>query len=41
VQSPVTVALPGGELLIDWRPGGSISMSGPATHVYTGEAHGL
>jgi len=41
VESPVTVALPGGELLIDWAPGGSISMSGPATHVFTGEAHGL
>ena len=41
VQSPVTVALPGGELLIDWAPGGSISMSGPAAHVFTGEADGL
>ena len=41
VQSPVTVALPGGELLIDWAPGGSISMSGPAAHVFTGEAEGL
>jgi diaminopimelate epimerase len=41
VQSPVTIALPGGELLIDWAPGASISMSGPATHVYTGEAADL
>ena len=41
VETPVTVALPGGELLIDWVAGGSISMSGPATHVYTGEADGL
>jgi len=41
VQSPVTVTLPGGELLIDWAPGGSISMSGPAAHVFTGEADGL
>jgi diaminopimelate epimerase len=41
VESPVTVALPGGELLIDWAPGGSISMSGPATHVFTGEAEDL
>jgi diaminopimelate epimerase len=41
VQSPVTVALPGGELLIDWAPGSSISMSGPAAHVFTGEAEGL
>jgi len=41
VQSPVTVALPGGDLVIDWAPGGSIRMSGPATHVYSGEAEGL
>ena len=41
VETPVTVALPGGELLIDWLPGGSISMSGPATHVFAGEADGL
>jgi diaminopimelate epimerase len=41
VQSPITIALPGGELLIDWAPGASISMSGPATHVYTGEAADL
>jgi diaminopimelate epimerase len=41
VESPVTVALPGGELLIDWLPGGSISMSGPATHVFAGEAEDL
>jgi diaminopimelate epimerase len=41
VESPVTVALPGGELLIDWTPGGNISMSGPATHVFTGETEDL
>jgi diaminopimelate epimerase len=41
VESPVTVALPGGELLIDWTPGGNISMSGPATHVFTGESEDL
>jgi diaminopimelate epimerase len=41
VDSPVTVALPGGELLIDWTPGGTISMSGPAAHVFTGQADGL
>jgi diaminopimelate epimerase len=41
VQSPVTVALPGGELVIDWAPGGTIRMTGPATHVYEGEATGL
>ncbi|ODU20852.1 MAG: diaminopimelate epimerase [Sphingomonas sp. SCN 67-18] len=38
VQSPVTVALPGGELRIAWAPGGTIRMTGPATHVFTGEA---
>lgn len=38
VQSPVTVSLPGGDLEIDWDPGGSIRMTGPATHVFTGEA---
>lgn len=37
-SSPVTVALPGGELVIDWAPGGTIRMTGPATHVFTGEA---
>jgi diaminopimelate epimerase len=41
VQSPVTVALPGGELVIDWAPAGTIRMTGPATHVYEGEATGL
>lgn len=35
---PVTVTLPGGDLVIDWRPGGSIRMTGPATHVFDGEA---
>lgn len=39
--SPVTVALPGGELGIAWARGGTIRMSGPATHVFTGEAEGL
>jgi len=38
VASPVTVALPGGELVIEWAPGGTIRMSGPATHVFSGEA---
>jgi diaminopimelate epimerase len=36
--SPVTVSLPGGELVIEWAPGGTIRMSGPATHVFSGEA---
>ena len=40
-RGPVTVALPGGALEIDWAPGGTILMSGPATHVFTGEADGL
>jgi diaminopimelate epimerase len=38
VQSPVTVSLPGGDLRIDWTPGASIRMTGPATHVFSGEA---
>jgi diaminopimelate epimerase len=38
VQSPVTVSLPGGKLSIDWAPGGTIRMTGPATHVFAGEA---
>lgn len=35
---PVTVSLPGGDLLIDWKPGGHIQMTGPATFVFSGEA---
>jgi len=38
VSSPVRVSLEGGDLEIDWHAGGSIHMSGPATHVFTGEA---
>ncbi len=38
VASPVTVALPGGTLRIEWAPGGTIRMTGPATHVFAGEA---
>src|SRR5699024_9068331 len=37
VSSPVEVRLPGGSLAIAWEPGGSIRMSGPAAHVFTGE----
>ena len=37
VQSPVEVRLPGGTLTIAWAPGETIRMSGPATHVFTGE----
>jgi diaminopimelate epimerase len=36
-QSPVEVRLPGGSLTIAWTPGGTIRMSGPAAHVFTGE----
>ena len=36
-RSGVTVALPGGDLVIDWRPGDAITMTGPARHVFTGE----
>lgn len=38
VDSPVTVTLPGGPLGISWAPGGQILMTGPATHVFAGEA---
>jgi len=35
--SPVEVRLPGGDLHIEWSPADSIKMTGPATHVFTGE----
>ncbi len=35
--SPVEIRLPGGALTIEWTQGGTIRMSGPATHVFTGE----
>jgi diaminopimelate epimerase len=35
--SPVEIHLPGGDLTIAWAPGETIRMSGPATHVFTGE----
>jgi diaminopimelate epimerase len=38
MAGPVTVSLPGGDLIIAWTPGGSIRMTGPATHVFDGEA---
>ncbi|AYO79981.1 diaminopimelate epimerase [Sphingobium yanoikuyae] len=38
MAGPVTVSLPGGDLEIDWAPGGTIRMTGPATHVFDGEA---
>ncbi|WP_184081523.1 diaminopimelate epimerase [Sphingobium subterraneum] len=37
MRGPVTVTLPGGDLAIDWAPGGHIRMTGPATHVFDGE----
>jgi diaminopimelate epimerase len=37
VESPVEVDLPGGALTIAWEKGGSIQMTGPATHVFDGE----
>ena len=36
VLSPVTVALPGGELKIAWVPGETIRMTGPATESFRG-----
>lgn len=36
-KSGVTVALPGGELVIVWQPGGTIRMIGPAARVFSGE----
>jgi diaminopimelate epimerase len=38
VTGPVSVVLPGGTLSIQQRPDGHVLMSGPATHVFTGEA---
>jgi diaminopimelate epimerase len=37
MSSPVGVQLPGGQLTIDWAPGRTIRMTGPGTHVFTGE----
>jgi diaminopimelate epimerase len=37
VKSPVQIIQNGGTLEIDWQPGETIRMSGPATHVFTGE----
>jgi diaminopimelate epimerase len=36
VDSSVTVALPGGELLIEWNEGGSIRITGPAPESFRG-----
>ncbi len=37
-MGPVEVAMTGGALIIDWPEGERIKMTGPATHVFTGEA---
>ncbi|WP_299327729.1 diaminopimelate epimerase [Parasphingopyxis sp.] len=37
VDEDVTIHLPGGDLSIAWSPGKSIRMTGPATHVFSGE----
>jgi diaminopimelate epimerase len=37
VSGDTTVHLPGGNLDIEWTPGGTIRMTGPATHVFSGE----
>jgi diaminopimelate epimerase len=36
VKGPVTVTLPGGDLVIDWREGSAITMTGPATEAFRG-----
>ena len=36
-RSPVTVHMTGGDLVIAWAPGEKIRMTGPATHVFSGE----
>jgi diaminopimelate epimerase len=36
-SSPLEVSLPGGTLSIEWAPGSTIRMQGPATPVYEGE----
>ena len=36
VSSPVRVSLPGGDLVIAWAPGGTITMTGPATLAFEG-----
>jgi diaminopimelate epimerase len=36
-ESPVTVDMTGGSLIVSWTPGESIRMRGGATHVFSGE----
>jgi diaminopimelate epimerase len=35
-RAPLRVELPGGELCIEWAPGGPVLMTGPAEYVFTG-----
>jgi diaminopimelate epimerase len=35
-SSPVRVTLPGGDLVIAWQPGGTVTMTGPATTSFRG-----
>jgi diaminopimelate epimerase len=37
MTSPVGICLPGGVLTIEWQPGGTVRMTGPAAHVFEGE----
>jgi diaminopimelate epimerase len=36
ITPPLRVDLPGGTLTIDWAPGGTVRMTGPAEYVFTG-----
>lgn len=37
LDSLVTVSLPGGDLIINWKEGESVKMTGPAVHVFDGQ----
>lgn len=39
LNEQVTVELPGGALVIRWREGESVKMTGPAEHVFDGQLH--
>jgi diaminopimelate epimerase len=39
-RGPVEIRLPGGSLTVDWTPGEAMMMTGPASHVFTGELDG-
>ncbi len=36
LTAPARIDLPGGTLTIDWAPGGTVKMTGPAAYVFTG-----